>query len=569
MKYLLFFILIVSSLYSADVNKYNNIKEVLISTNGTTFFKTTYKEYEKMSLKRLVVKIILDKKTLENDNYYLSIISDINSLKDTNVKYKIQDYMMVIKLDKTVDEVLYFDYIYEKEKRPEFRFNILSNFEYKYILPFEGILYGLAYGIIFSAFLYYLVIYFSTRRICFLYYSSMQFFVLLSLIGFAYVSFKFYPKALPQAIIDICESAAFLFTFLFAKEILNSKKVMPFVNNILTLFVLLNLIDILGIFIVGYSLLYEYMNFYVSFLIPVIAGIIAVIKGNKNAIFYTLGWFMLFVFICSYEYDLIPLSGIYTIHIAAPLESLIFSFALAYMLRELVNEQNEKEKLLIHKSKLASTGEMINNIAHQWRQPLMHLGYINMNLEMSSSNNEFEKEYFVKKIKESNTQIKFMSKTIDDFSNFYKIEKEKQDFFISNACELAINIIGPTLKKKNITLNLDIKKDTKLKGYENEYAQVVLNLLTNCIDIFEIRKIKNPMINILVNNDKKTILKVWDNAKGIEDENLNNIFNPNFSTKKRGTGIGLYMSRIIIESHFEGKIYSKNEKNGACFIVEI
>ena len=110
------------------------------------------------------------------------------------------------------------------------------------------------------------------------------------------------------------------------------------------------------------------------------------------------------------------------------------------MLKKIAKDRNEKEKLLIHQSKLASMGEMIENIAHQWRQPLMHLGYINMNLEMLSLHNQFTQDHFIKKIKESNGQIKFMSSTIDSFRDFYYIENEKQDFLISNAVELATSM---------------------------------------------------------------------------------------------------------------------------------
>lgn len=571
MKYLIIlFTFLFTNLYSADVNKYNNINSFLISNEGGSYKQTTYEEYKTNKLKNFKIKIGIDKKTLKNKSYYLTIIDKGDYLKYTNAKYEIYDHMKVIRLDKFIEKNLYFEYSYKTAQRIAFRFNVISDFEYKYILPFEGILYGLAYGIIFSAFLYYLIIYFSTKRIYFLYYSTMQLFVLLALIGFVYFSFKPYPNELGQTIVDIFETSGFIFTILFAKEVLNTKKVMPYMNYILNFFLFINILDIFAIFIFKQSILYEYMPFYLSFLLPFIAGIISIIKGNKISVFYTLGWFMVFLVVYLYEKDMIPLSGIYTIHFTLPLESLIFSFALTITLRKLVKEQNEKEKLLIHKSKLASMGEMIDNIAHQWRQPLMHLGYINMNLEMSSQSDKFEKEYFIKKIKESNTQIKFMSKTIDDFSDFYKIEKEKQEFLISNACKLAINIINPTLIKKNINLNLTIKKDSSIKGYENEYAQVILNFVTNSIEIFETRKIENPIINILIETiHNKSITKVYDNGKGIKNNSLEEIFNAYVSTKKKGSGIGLYMSRVIIQSHFDGNIYASNNKEGACFTIEV
>ncbi|MGA1932088.1 sensor histidine kinase [Arcobacter sp. YIC-464] len=570
MKLLVFFILFLSNLFASDINKYENINSFKILYDDEGFKNITYKEYKNKKLKDFTIKLGVNKNTLLNKVYYLTIFDDKESLVSTNISYKNENQMKVIRLDSSTPKNLYFKYSYFEAKKPEFRFNVISSFEYKYILPFEGILYGLAYGIIFSAFLYYLVIYFSTSRVCFLYYSCMQLFVLLSLIGFVYFSFQPYPKQTPQAFVDIFETAAFMFTFLFAKEILDAKRIMPIVNHILSFFVLINALDILLILIFKYSILYEYIDFYISFLVPCLAGIIALSKGKKEALFYTIGWFTLFVFVFSYEYDLIPLSGIYTIHIAAPLESLIFSFALAFMLKNLVKKQNEQEKMLIHKSKLASIGEMINNIAHQWRQPLMHLSYINMNLQMSSENSEFDKDFFVKKIKESNSQIKFMSKTIDDFRDFYQVEKQMQEFSVKNACSLAINILTPTLQKRNIIIDLDLKEEINILGYENEFAQVILNFLTNSIDKFIQNKQEICKIHITIQKQKnKLITEVCDNAGGIELENLDEVFDAYFTTKQRGSGIGLYMSRLIIKEHFKGDIKVSNTKNGACFKIII
>lgn len=312
------------------------------------------------------------------------------------------------------------------------------------------------------------------------------------------------------------------------------------------------------------------MAFEVPFLIPIIAGMIAIYKKVDYAYIYTFGWSIMFIIVYLSEEFIITISNIYTIHMVTPLESLIFSFALGLMLKKIAKDRNEKEKLLIHQSKLASMGEMIENIAHQWRQPLMHLGYINMNLEMLSLHNQFTQDHFIKKIKESNGQIKFMSSTIDSFRDFYYIENEKQDFLISNAVELAINIINPTLKKKKVNLELDIEKDSLIKGYENEYSQVLLNFFTNSLEMFEIRKIVNPTINIVITKQKnKSIIKVCDNAQGIDNSNLEKIFDAHFTTKQRGSGIGLYMSRVIIQSHFNGEIYVSNTKEGACFSIEV
>ncbi len=126
-----------------------------------------------------------------------------------------------------------------------------------------------------------------------------------------------------------------------------------------------------------------------------------------------LPWVVLFFSLFIAEQDLVQLSEIYIIHIGFPLESLILSFALGYKLKLNLKEKEQNDQILIHQSKLASMGEMINNIAHQWRQPLTHLSYINMNLALAYEDNDFDKKYLNKKLKESNSQIDFMSQTID------------------------------------------------------------------------------------------------------------------------------------------------------------
>jgi len=189
MKYIILFFTLISCLQGMDANKYNNISDFFISEDNKNYQQITYQEYITKELKDFSIKILIDKNTLVDRVYYLSIITDIDTLKYTNANYIIKDHMIIIKLDNSIEDTLYFDFSYETKKRIAFRFNVISNFEYHYILPYEGIIYGLAYGIIFSAFLYYLIIFLSARKKYFLYYASMQICVLLSLIGFTYFSF--------------------------------------------------------------------------------------------------------------------------------------------------------------------------------------------------------------------------------------------------------------------------------------------------------------------------------------------------------------------------------------------
>ena len=565
MKKLLILILFLSNLYGQYyIQNY-------IAEDHTNFKEAFYEEYKNKQLKEFTIKFKIDLEKVQNKTNYLTIISDKSSLVFANIKYEIINDIIVVKLDKNQNNELLFKYIYDHPKRVEFRWNSISDFEYTYLLKYEGILYGVSYGIIFCAFLYYIIIYFSTKMRCFLYYSLMQFFVLLSLIGFVYFSYQSYPLSIPQAIVDICETLSFLFTLLFAQSILNTKEKMPFIHKFINLFIFLNITDIFAIFIYKYSILYEYMPFYIGFMIPLFAGFVAIKQGDKNAIVYTIGWIVVSIFIyVAEDWQITPISGIYVIHIGAPLESLIFSFALGFMLKKLANEKNEKEKLLIHQSKLASMGEMINNIAHQWRQPLTHLGFINMNLQLAFEDEPLDKKYLKEKIEESNAQLDFMSKTIDNFRDFYKPNKQKEIFYISVAVKKALEIMEPIFESNKIEFEFNLIKDKQINAYENEYSQVILNILTNAKDVLISRQIQNPKIIISINEKNNSIITtILDNAGGIENGYINHIFDPYFTTKQKGSGIGLYMSKMIIESHFKGKIKVFNKDKGASFSIEV
>ncbi|PHO18947.1 histidine kinase [Malaciobacter molluscorum LMG 25693] len=565
MKVLIFILLFITNLFA---DKFNIIENISISENYKDFKAASYWEYRNKIVDKFLMKVKLNKQNLKGKVFYLNIVSDDKNLVYSNIKLKKYNHLLISKIDENTPNILYFKYEYKHAKRPGFRLKLTTPFEYKYLLPYEGIVYGLAYGIIFCAFLYYFIIYFSTNKRCFLYYSIMQFFLLLSLVGFLYFSYKPYPSILGQAIIDFFETSAFIYTILFAKEILNIRRTMPLINKFVNFFVLLNIFDLILIVIFKYSILYEYMHFYVSFLIPSILGILSIFKGNKNAIIYTIGWSIMAIFIGLAQQMYFSISGIYIVHLVSPLESIIFSVALAFTLKKIVKEKNEKEKMLIHNSKLASMGEMINNIAHQWRQPLTHLNYINMNLQVAAQLNELDSNYIEQKVKESNEQIDFMSNTIDSFSNFYKIDKSKEYFLISDAVKKAITIMQTLLDLNNINIELNVINDKSVYSYENEYSQVILNLITNAKDELIQNNIKDAKIDICINmKEGKIITKVCDNAGGINEKIINKIFEPYFSTKDSGSGIGLYMSKTIINSHFKGDIFVENISKGACFYV--
>ncbi len=237
---------------------------------------------------------------------------------------------------------------------------------------------------------------------------------------------------------------------------------------------------------------------------------------------------------------------------------------------ELKKEKQEQEKLLIQKSKMASMGEMIGNIAHQWRQPISQLSGLFFDIESAYDYGELNKKYLSNRIDEANDLVEYMSKTIDDFREFYNPNMKKERFNLEENIEKTIAIIGSSLKYHNIKISINIDKNFEIDGYSNEFSQVILNILSNSKETALIRDIKEPHIKVLAEKTgAKIALHVEDNCGGIKEDILQKIFDPYFTTKYNyGTGIGLYMSKIIIENKMQGKISAKNIKNkGARFTI--
>ncbi len=235
-----------------------------------------------------------------------------------------------------------------------------------------------------------------------------------------------------------------------------------------------------------------------------------------------------------------------------------------------VEKNRQKDKIMFHQNKMASMGEMLNNIAHQWRQPLMELSSLFIPIEARLN---FDLELDKKELKESiqklNDITKYMSNTIDDFKNFFATDKEKEEFKLSTQINTALNIISSSLKSNDIMLDIIIKKNPTIYGYKNEYTQVLLNLINNAKDILIQRKIKKPKISITISETKEDIvITIEDNAGGVKVEPIEDIFKPFFTYEKiGGTGIGLFMSKLIIENNMNGRLWVENSKDGALFKI--
>ncbi len=183
---------------------------------------------------------------------------------------------------------------------------------------------------------------------------------------------------------------------------------------------------------------------------------------------------------------------------------------------------------------------------------------------------DLSEEFMHKSMDKANLLTNTMSKTIDDFRNFFKPNKQEVEFFISDAIKNAISLIESTFQHHNITIESKINDDANIKGFPNEFSQVVLNILNNAKDAIIENNIGSGKVLINVEKiDNKATISVIDNAGGIPNDILEKVFNPYFTTKEegKGTGIGLYMSKNIIETNMNGKLLVENIENGAKFVI--
>lgn len=236
-------------------------------------------------------------------------------------------------------------------------------------------------------------------------------------------------------------------------------------------------------------------------------------------------------------------------------------------------ELEEQQAIVVEQSKSAAMGEMISMIAHQWRQPLQAVSILVQKIPLTKMiEGDLSDEFIEKVVQDVTMQLNYMSKTIDDFRDFFKPEKAKQKIKCSELTQKAQEFLNYMFKVDSIAFEIKIIKDANLNLHVNEVVQVLINILKNARDAMLEKEIKNRSIVVNLDyNEQYAIIEIADNAGGIPPEIIARIFDPYFSTKKskNGTGLGLYMSKKIIEQYCFGKISVKNQNDGVVFKIEL
>jgi len=260
----------------------------------------------------------------------------------------------------------------------------------------------------------------------------------------------------------------------------------------------------------------------------------------------------------------------------------ILNKSLEERVRDEVEKNRIKDKHILQHNRLAQMGRMLSMIAHQWRQPLNAINSTILDIQIKLEIRNFDidnpekLDNFLERIESQNENIleyiQILSNTIDDFRTFFKPNKEKEFISIVTPIEKSIFIVKSSMLTNNIKIITDYQTDKELWIYPNEIMQVILNILVNSKDNFLEKSIEDAYIKISTKIvDESYIIEIIDNGGGVDNKIIDNIFDPYFSTKseKNGTGLGLYMSKIMIEKHQKGKLSLLNRDNGVIFTIDL
>jgi signal transduction histidine kinase len=423
----------------------------------------------------------------------------------------------------------------------------------------------LSLGVILSSAMYNLAFYFYIRNLQYLYYALAQIAIISLLLQIENLFIspfnEIYNFKRDLFILDISQILVVLFSMLFIQKFLALYTIKD-LNRVINGVIYISIFDLIITLIVGHSIIVKFIPSFVWILLVLSEAQRAIKVKDVPFYFILIGWYsLLIVSIAEYfSFGGLKISAFPFLHIAFAIESMLLSFALSYKFKLVEQEQRLQQSMLLQQSRLASMGEMISIIAHQWRQPLNFLSFAFMHIKRSCNG---DKDALLT-IKDANEQLQYMSQTIENFRNFYNPSKKREDFDISKACENTIKIVSPTLQK--IDISLDIRENFFVYANSNEFQQVVLNIINNARDVLVERKVEKPTIKITIEN---TRVYIEDNAGGVSKENLNKIFEPYFTTKTNSDGIGLYIAKTIIEKEMSGELEVNVKGENTTFIINL
>lgn len=463
---------------------------------------------------------------------------------------------------------------------------------------------GLYYGVFLIIFLYNLILYFYTRENNYIYYllfisSFIGWQLTLDGLGVQYL-WSDWPWVI-ENMASLWMSMATFFSILFSRSFLRTKEHSFVLDSLLLVLLLLTGVLMMGSFVLSYDVIVtaNAMMGGVVALFLLMTGVLMFRMHYRPARFYIAGWtaFLLGTIVFALN-KFNVFGGFYLFNhaqqIGSAIEMVLLSWALAdrvkllqdeYVdklsdlnlllqskVREGLESARAKDKIMLKQSKLAALGEMIEQIAHQWRQPLNTLALISQDLYIKVQLGQFKEEDFEKAHDQFNNNLQYMSKTIDDFRNLHLSDKEDEEFCLEELVDSVVSLNEASLKFSNIKCSIFTSGEHYIKTAKNELIQILMNLIKNARDAITDHQIQEGRIVVGVEEDEdKMILFIEDNGGGIPSEIAEKIFDPYYTTKseENGSGIGLYMSKSIIEDSMHGTLSVVNGSMGARFVITL
>ena len=440
-----------------------------------------------------------------------------------------------------------------------------------------NILEGMFFGGMLLMLLYNLFLYFLLRVRAYLYYVTYVFSLSIYFIGIFGFSQRYFESS--TYIFYISSGAFFVFLTLFVQSILNLKEKLPHIHKVLNLFIIyfigttLTNIYVLEIqsFISAQLLFNIYFSLVPIFVLTIIGSTyyLAYFKEDSIAKFYSIIWSIMALvgLFLPLQYLNIINTNIpvdYIFQFLILLEVLFFSFILAYKINLIEREKKEQAQLLVQQNKLASMGEAITMIAHQWRQPLCEINGTILNMDIDHRNEKLSDKKFTQYLDTIELTTEYMSQTINDFIDYFKHSKKLETFTLDQLIHGTLNLISSTTKE-SLHITYIEHPSMILNSYRSELIQALLIVINNSIDACSqntSEKISKIIISV-ESTDKHIVISIKDNGVGIPSEILDKIYDPYFTTKhkSKGTGLGLYILKMIIEESMQGKVELKSTED--------
>ncbi len=412
---------------------------------------------------------------------------------------------------------------------------------------------------------YTFVRYIYSKEIMYISYCLMQIFSLGYIALYSYI----FPIAssMQETFLLLATLSAVVFAITF-----HEGNLIPKISNFKELIINTVLLNVVILTAFYHYVLFEYLPYTVVYAILFLSVVFNLRSGFKPTIVYVIGWSLLCILLFVFQLKNVYIERGYIdiVLIAFAVEAVLFTISISYKYNLFKNQALDHQNMLFQQSKMAKSGEMIANITHQFRQPLNNLSYMLMNLKKRYENRTIDDAYFDKKIASAQEQLQYLSKTIDDFKEFYTPAKVKEPFSLSEAIKNSLAVIAPDLKSKGIVLEwVAGDEEITLFGKRNELSQVLLALISNASDA--LNGVGEPKIILRTERyEDEARIAIEDNGTGIATDTQGKIFDPYFTTKEEGSGIGLYLVKMIIEKSFGGAITVQSKlREGSAFTLSI